>query len=72
MKHGPKSFGTRQHAAKMLSGEKGKSYVVRDGTIGKSIAEFLYAVYSDQSTICNSLAAICNANFDWLFQPIKC
>jgi len=54
----------------MLLGGKGKLYGVGNrGTIGLGVAEFLQAVYSNYSTICNGLAAICNANFDWGFQP---
>jgi len=38
-----------------------KSYGVGDGVVRQGVAEFLWAVYGEHSTICNGLAAISTA-----------
>jgi len=47
----------------------GKPQGVGDRTVGYGVSEFLQAVYSNYSAICNGLAAICNGNFDWGSDP---
>jgi len=66
-KQGKKSFDTGRHCYVIWG--KRKSYVVGDRTVRQGIAEFLPAVYSNYSAICNCSAAIWNANFDWGFRP---
>jgi len=65
---GLQSFGTRQHHWEHVISGKGKSYVPLDRALLNSY-RLSNSVYSNHSTICNGLAAICSANFNWDSNP---